>query len=369
VAIRQSITALVVDGDYLPGSYRDEAFYLHRALEIPMVGEVPIRPVVVDVDTAKNGPLTGNDVVFMAGVPDLDKGFAKRIIGYVKKGGGVFISPGAKGANLDKLESILPAKVRSVRQKSRSGRPFRIAAINRTHPVFSPFKSDPTGLEKTQVDSHLLVEPEPNADRTTLIELTNGLPLLMERRVGMGRVMLLATTVDRDWTDLPIRPGYFPLIQRSARHLSGRLGERDQKRIYAGRAVELEVTEGMQRLLIRSPNGKDTIYSAADLSGRSEIKYASTFFPGHYRVWAEIPMFGGLKELDTLEFVVEVDPKESDLSRTMEPLNENTVADLTPLQGSLPVWPYLLIGVVFLLFLETLLVNWGLMKSHIKKES
>jgi len=46
-------------------------------------------------------------------------------------------------------------------------------------------------------------------------------PALVEKQVGKGRVMLLSTTVDREWTDLPIRTGFLPLVREAARRLVG----------------------------------------------------------------------------------------------------------------------------------------------------
>ncbi|MCP4602877.1 MAG: VWA domain-containing protein [Proteobacteria bacterium] len=368
VLLRESINVLVIDGDYRPGSYRDEAFYLHRALETPMPGEVPIQPVVVDMDTAQAGPLAGSDVIFIVGVAELAPDLASRLIEYVNQGGGLFVSPATTGIKPELIKTILPASVRSVRETTRSGRSFHIAAINRAHPVFQPFGSGPTGLEKTQVRAHLLVEPEPSIDRNTLIELVGGLPLLLERRVGQGRVMLLTTTVDRDWTDLPIRPGYLPLMQRAARHLAGRLDDGGPRRVRAGVPVQIEVSQGMQRLLIRGPGAKDTTFPAGELSDRSSIKFKDTHHPGHYRVWAEIPGFGGLRELLTLGFIVETDPTESNPNRVIAAVDEQDLAAYTPIEGNLPIWPYLLVATILFLLVETWLSGQGLKRSHMTKK-
>ncbi len=364
--VRQAISVLVINGDYRPGSYRDEAFYLHRALETPMPGEVPIQPVVVDMDAAQAGPLAGSEVVFLAGARKLSPVLANRLIAYVKGGGGLFIAPAPFGRQLQLIESILPAKIRSIRHASRPDRPFRVAAINRSHPLFEPFGAFATGLEKTKVRAHLLVEPEPSASRNTLVELADGLPLLLERRVGKGIVMFLTTTIDRDWTDFPIRPGYLPLIQRATRHLAGRLDDREPRRVLVGQPLQIEVSEGMQRLVIRGPNDKDTTYPARELAGRSEITFKATDFPGHYQVWAEIPVFGGLKELFALGFVVATDPAESNLKQVIKALDKNDPSNFAPVKGTFPIWPYLLVVLVILLLIETWLSSQGLKRSHIR---
>ncbi len=274
VRVSHSISALIIDGDYRPGSYHDEAFYLLRALETAMPKEAPIHPTVLDVDTALKTPLTGFDVVFLAGVAKLPPTLAGRLIEYVKGGGGLLVSPHEKGSQLSPIDTLLPAKMRSLRQTSRHGRPYRIGPVHRSHPLFQPFEGEPTGLEGTEVWSHLLVEPDPSVERVTLIETNDALPLLLERQVERGRVMLLGVTIDRAWSDLPIRPGFLPLVQRAARHLSGRLEDRSPKRVEVGDPVIIEVSAGMQRLTVRGPDQRDTAFTAKELAGRDRLRIA-----------------------------------------------------------------------------------------------
>ena len=367
-AVRESIRVLIVDGDYHPGSYRDEAFYLHRALETPSSGEALIKTIVVDLPTAEKTTLAANEVVFLAGVNDLPKRFGSRLIQYVEQGGGLFVTASSKGSGLGILETIMPASINSIRQASNPEKPFRIAAINRSHPVFEPFASGPTGLEQTEIQSHLLVKPAPGDIRNTLIELTRGFPLLMERQYGNGRIMFLATTIDRDWTDLPIRPGFLPLVQRATRHLAGRLDDRGPRRISSGDAINIEVSAGMQHLVVRGPDGEDTSYAAAELVDKSMIEFKATYKPGHYLVWAEIPEFGGLRELPTLGFVVETDPRESDLTQIIGPDTQKTSKQAELVSSSLPIWPHLLIAAILLLFAETWQSGQGLRRSHGRKK-
>jgi hypothetical protein len=363
VVTRRSLKALVIDGDYRPGSYRDEAFYLHRALETPSPGEVPISPFVVDETTAETGPLSGYDVVFLVGVEEPSPALSGRLVDFVEAGGGLFVAPGGRGGKLEGLEPILPASIRSVR-KARASRPARVTAINRAHPVFEPFGDGPSGLEQTRITGHLLVEPDPISERSVLAELGGGVPLLLERTVERGRVMLLTTTLDRDWTDLPIRPGFLPLVQRSARHLAGRLGEREPRRVRVGATVELEVSKGMQRMLVLGPDNEERAFPAKELTGQSAIAFKGTERPGPYRVWAEVPDLGGLVELTGSEFVVETDPAESDLTRRLEETAEDEEQAFAAVEGRLPAWPYLLLFAVLVLLAETCLAGSWLRRSH-----
>ncbi len=53
-----------------------------------------------------------------------------------------------------------------------------------------------------------------SAALTVMAQLDNGSPLLIEKRVGDGVVVQLTTACDADWSDLPLRPFYVPLMQQ-----------------------------------------------------------------------------------------------------------------------------------------------------------
>jgi hypothetical protein len=369
--VRPALKALVVDGDYRPGSYRDEVFYLMRALDAPMPHEMPITATAADVETAAAGPITAYDVVVLAGVDELPPSFAARIVEFVRGGGGLFAAPGAGGGQLPGLEAILPGEVRSVSGARRGDKPRRLGAVNRVHPIFDAFAEGPTGLEETRVFSHVLVEPDPALDRSVIAELAGGAPLLLERRTGRGTALLLTTTLDRDWTDLPIRPGFLPLVQRSVRYLANRLNERAARRTLVGRTVDLEVSSGMRRLLVVNPGGEETTFSAGDLADKPSVRFDGTDAPGSYRVFAELPEQGGLAEMPALAFAVETDPNESDLSHKVTAERVDSAAAgkkgggaAVSVEGRFPIWPYLLVAAAVLLLLETLLAGLGFRRSH-----
>ena len=91
---------------------------------------------------------------------------------------------------------------------------------------FQAFASDGAealpGLSRVRTHTIMLVEPDARTQRRVLARFTNDAPALLERAVGaegQGRVLLLATTIDRDWSDLAIRPGFLPLMQQIVLYL------------------------------------------------------------------------------------------------------------------------------------------------------
>ena len=61
-----------------------------------------------------------------------------------------------------------------------------------------------------------------------LISLANGDPLMVEQKVGQGRVIFVTTGADRDWSDLPLKTAYLPMVQALANYLAcGQRGSLD----------------------------------------------------------------------------------------------------------------------------------------------
>lgn len=49
--------------------------------------------------------------------------------------------------------------------------------------------------------------------------MEDGSPLLVEKRVGEGRVVVLASSLDNVANDFPVRPGFVPFIEQTAAYL------------------------------------------------------------------------------------------------------------------------------------------------------
>ena len=61
-----------------------------------------------------------------------------------------------------------------------------------------------------------------DADGARVIaRLTDQTPLLMEKQIGEGHVLLFASGFDNLTNDLPVRPAFVAFVDRTARYLSG----------------------------------------------------------------------------------------------------------------------------------------------------
>lgn len=221
---------LIVDGDPGPTPIRSEVYFLERALapwgalRTGITSEVLAPAGLVDRD------LSSYRVIFLANVAD-PRPMASRLSDFVRGGGGLVISAGDNitperynGA----LAPLLPAPIRKLRNlvelSEEGGVPVQTPDTGLE--LFRPFTS--AGRQGfTRMFLRRLVTFDPYAESEevrTLLKLQNGMPLLIEREVGRGRVLFLAGPVDLAWGNLPVQASFMPFIQRLTSFLGGESG-------------------------------------------------------------------------------------------------------------------------------------------------
>src|SRR5690606_31859181 len=123
-------------------------------------------------------------------------------------------------------------------------------------------------------------------ERKVLARYTNGAVALVEGRLGGGRVLLYTSTIDRDWNDLVIYPGFLPLMQQAMRYLARKQDSGARAGVIVGRSAVVPIQAGDTRLEIRGPEGARTVFEGERLVERVAVRYSGTDRPGLYRVWA-----------------------------------------------------------------------------------
>ena len=98
----------------------------------------------------------------------------------------------------------------------------------------------------------LNVEP---GDARVIVRLGDQTPLLLEKRIGEGRVVLFTSGLDNLTNDFPLEPAFVPFIEQTAHYLAG------SQRQGGGRPVDayLELRNGKdqaQPVEVTDPEGK-----------------------------------------------------------------------------------------------------------------
>jgi len=345
---------LVVNGDPSELRAHDEVYFLTTAVsatEDAVLDGIRVRSMAPDQlehVLRKDGrsALEHVDIMVLANVRAPAADISPTILDAVRDGMGLWITGGDRVAAQDynaALDEVLPLRLRDALEVGTAPGRERalmegLAPPDLAHPVFSGF-ADAGGLDGTRVRKVLLLEPDANRPHGVALSLTNGAPVLVTRDVGDGRVALLTTTIDRDWSDLPLRPGFVPLVAGTLRWLGGGAASRVQPRLWVG---EPQVLGNDKTFVVDTPDGREV---PARPGSDGVARFEDTMQPGHYRV------HNG--DAQQAYFVVEVNPTESDTSAPAEvrtgALPEGTGVMATPRWR---IWIWLALG---LLGLETVL--------------
>jgi hypothetical protein len=96
--------------------------------------------------------------------------------------------------------------------------------------------------------------------------------------------VLLASSIDRDWTDLPVKPFFLPLMQQLCRYVSGSLTEEIQKEILVKHKWQLPSPYDVNTIEITNPEGTKTILQPQFINNEKTFLYNETNIPGVYAV-------------------------------------------------------------------------------------
>ncbi len=270
-AIRE-VKVLLVDGE--PGSEaRDsEVFFLKNAL-VPVPADAAadyfIKTVSVTPSELSQARLDDYDAVVLANVPDFSDALVTALEGYVRRGGGLMVFPGARvntafyNEQLFQKLKMLPAEFGAIRGEADKDDAFvTLQEKGYEHPIveiwndpgsgklgsarfFRWFELKPELQEKEQrgkgAGENSPLPPGSSAPLRIVLKYADGSPAVMERPWGLGRVIQFSSTADTAWNDLPVRLAWVPLlhrtlgsiVQRQDEGLNIRVGDKFVRRVPA----------------------------------------------------------------------------------------------------------------------------------------
>jgi len=258
------------------------------------------------------------NLVVLANVPQLPQATASRLVKYIQDGGGLLIAPGDKvlptfynAWTSEGGQALVPAALTS--RKAMADSPAHLGIKTFSHPSLELMK------EATQSDADravvsafwaLDVDPKDRAVRAGGL-FDTGEPLLVERQVGKGYVLMTAMSLDRRDSNLPSLKCFVPLVHELAYYLAAPALAQTNVRPGAEFVMELPArtieaarrTAEYARLTgeVVTPTGRRLVAALAPAANGLRVNFAGTYEPGLYR----LTLPAALRQ----QFAMPVDPK------------------------------------------------------------
>jgi len=320
IPVWDKLPVLLVSGDTNPAPLQAETAFLQIALQpftsarATLSDLITTRVVTPEKLTAKE--LMENRVVVLANVPQLADLQVKTLDDYVRRGGGLLVFPGDR-INRDWYNSkmlasgagLLPCRfVQIINSDALNSQPAVIVAQHYDHQALEFFNDPRNGTlqgAKLQTWCKLAAAQSSLPDISIAAHLDTADPFLVEKQFGKGRVIQCCTACDDDWSNLPARPAYLPLMQQLVAYLASTVYPPRNVSVGQQLAALLGPENADKTAVITDPEGKRHELKAVLKDDHCLVEFADTELPGLYAL--ETP------DNETIHFVVNTSSKESDL--------------------------------------------------------
>lgn len=338
IPVRDKIPVLLVNGDPSAEPLKGETDFAEIALQpYSSTGRVALADListkVVRTENLDAQGINASAVVVLANIRQLDGGQLKALEDFVRNGGGLLIFPGnrvdASWANTSLFKDgkgLLPLALGALGGDLKEGAPsIGIVSQRFDHPALDLFNDPRNGTVSDAAIKmwYRLKEPTAaSADAPAIVaRLSSGDPFLVEKRFGEGRVIQCAVPCDADWSNLPMRPFYLPMMQRLAIYLASTVFPPRNLDVSKPLVAFLPPADAGKKAALALPDGSSREVPVVKKGERGVVEFAKTQQPGLYTLTSP----GGTQT----HFVVNTSRRESDLQR----LTDAEIADFAKSHG------------------------------------
>jgi hypothetical protein len=278
------------------------------------------------------------------------------VTAYATNGGGVVMLAGRRSAALGTLPALLPAKVSGMADRL-ADRGGSLREMRFEHALFTPFRETTEAFGGTRLLRYARLDAPVNVD--VLARFDDGLPAVLERKVGTGHVLALSVPLDAQNGNLPLQPAFLPLMRQLMLHTSGR----DAVPLWRFTAESWALPDSIKDPVVKSPTGElvrpqgDSLGSAVPLPDAGIYTAFSGSVTGAPDAMVAVNVTAGESDLTA------IDPKEL-LLGVRETAATSAAAAATPptnaeLERRQNPWRILLIIVALALVGETYMATRG----------
>jgi hypothetical protein len=314
-------------------------------------GDSAFQMEVVRPEVAANQEFSHYAFVVLNNVGTVPAAFEGSLKKYVNAGGSVLIVLGPASAAQPKVpltDDTIEASAYAGREGDRF---FNVSEIDAGHPALR-------NVERfSGVKFYQAIHVTPAKSRV-LARLNDQTPLILERQLGEGKVLVFTALFDNSTNDLPLHASWVPFVERSASYLAGS-GAEQPVNLVVDSYVELRAGDSKSAAAeVLDPDGKRLLSLEEATTAKNFAVNKEGFF--------ELKAASGRHSL----LAVHADRRESDLT----PISQDTL-DLWRATGSdqstpgasgqgneqdkkpWPLWPWLLLLLLVVAMAESLVAD------------
>jgi hypothetical protein len=195
------------------GSDQASGLYFHSALQAAADAAVVLDEVTTE--QLRSRDLSSYAFVVLSDLANLAPAEEERLTQWVKGGGRLLISAGTAAAQ-QKRVPVFAARISGSHDYTRDD--TRFAAVAAVDEAYAPAGT----LAGWQGIRFFYVTRVDASASQVGLRLADQNPLLLEKTLGQGRVLLFTSGFDRLTSDLPLHPQFVAFVDRLANYLSGR---------------------------------------------------------------------------------------------------------------------------------------------------
>lgn len=271
---------------------RDLTYY---KAAIEATAEAAFQLESLPVDQAANVAFGKYVFVVLSDVGSLTSGMEDNLRRYVNGGGAVLVALGPASVASPKVP-VLATSVSGSRYAARDAERFLVATnVDIAHPAVSRANR----LDGVKFFQAARIDP---ADARVIARLSDESPLLLEKQMGEGRVMVFTSTFDNISNDFPLHASFVPFVEQTAYYLAGL--ETHSPDYPVGSYVDLRASGAKQGTAVEvlGPDGKRALSLEAAATAQNFLLGQEGFY--------ELRRASGRHEMAA----VHADRRESDLA-------------------------------------------------------
>jgi hypothetical protein len=349
--IADSMSVLLVNGTFSLIPAERDTFFAELAFAPPEQGVPWVRTQVVDAADLTPEHFQKAAVAVLCNVGRIPDKAAQALAEFAAAGNGVIIASGPNTTPESFEQAFVVTgllqqlRVMGIQEIGETDAPVQLAPLSIQPGWLDRFRSDPSRsflkagfaawvqtktVEPELTDLESSMATSESGLPITLAQLSNGAPMILQARHGAGTVLLLTSTLDRTWTDLPTRSDFVPFLHEAVFHVASSKSHRNigfaEPQVFRFSLPESDTIADNQAgsssagdrsskksdevFTVTNPSRSKTTLPGVSNGTTAEAVFNETFLPGVYRVDGPAEWLAPPRDA----FVVNYDHAEDDLT-------------------------------------------------------